>query len=527
MDINGAWKGACKALFKDEIGELGQFAAYLRRHIEPVSSRKSAVSGKDIAIFEEGFCPSARFIDNGEIAQFEKINHGARLDLDEIKDIDSIIGAVSDRFAYAGNILLGECSGIEGSNRCTDSHAIKDSQEMIGCKYSAYSTLLRDCEYSFGCTFTGEGKFGISCTQFFRSSRCFEALLTMACSDCYYTANLEGCSDCMFSFNLRNKSHCIGNQELPKDKYNAIKNGLLGQIRDELGSKKSVLSVTDLLSWGKGKPGNGPARNPPMKFPSKPPQREVEKSFSDTSALLLGRKLTGMQPYMGWLFSHVRTPFSHNSAKSGKPILVYPLKTHEAWAEGAVSLEEAWEMGRRSISAAQAESLQLETAKDALKEISYSTSDLVRGKNISVEECVNYFDCNGCFGGAGFYAEKMCACSFYTRECEAVFGCDLLFYSNFCIKCYHSSNLTRCFEVSDSKSSSGCYFCHNCENVHDSMFCFNAKSLRYAIGNVEIGKEAYGRIKKLVQEQIVQDLEKGKNLGISIYNIGCMKKKGK
>ena len=81
--------------------------------------------------------------------------------------------------------------------------------------------------------------------------------------------------------------------------------------------------------------------------------------------------------------------------------------------------------------------------------------------------------------------------------------------------------LARCVEVDSSRSSSDCYFCHNVENCAECMFCFNVKAKRYAIGNVEVGKEKYMQIKKLVLAELAARLEKDKTLAISIYNIGA------
>ena len=58
------------------------------------------------------------------------------------------------------------------------------------------------------------------------------------------------------------------------------------------------------------------------------------------------------------------------------------------------------------------------------------------------------------------------------------------------------------------------------------MFCFNVKNLRYAVGNVVVGKEAYLEIKKRVLASIVSELEKTKRLRYDIFNI-CEGRKGK
>jgi len=93
--------------------------------------------------------------------------------------------------------------------------------------------------------------------------------------------------------------------------------------------------------------------------------------------------------------------------------------------------------------------------------------------------------------------------------------------SSFCMKCYSSTKLTRCFEVNDSNACTDCYFCHNCENLTECMFCFNAKGKRYAIGNVEVGKEAYMKVKRLVQSQLAGELERTKGCKRDIYSIGA------
>ena len=55
------------------------------------------------------------------------------------------------------------------------------------------------------------------------------------------------------------------------------------------------------------------------------------------------------------------------------------------------------------------------------------------------------------------------------------------------------------------------------------MFCFNAKSLRYAIGNVEVGMEKFMEIKARLVGELAEKLEKNKRLDLSIYNFGCWK----
>jgi hypothetical protein len=51
------------------------------------------------------------------------------------------------------------------------------------------------------------------------------------------------------------------------------------------------------------------------------------------------------------------------------------------------------------------------------------------------------------------------------------------------------------------------------------MFCFNAKNLRYAIGNAEVGKEQFERAKRLLLAEITGSLERTGDYERSIYGI--------
>jgi len=53
------------------------------------------------------------------------------------------------------------------------------------------------------------------------------------------------------------------------------------------------------------------------------------------------------------------------------------------------------------------------------------------------------------------------------------------------------------------------------------MFCFNAKNLRYAVGNVEVGRERFMEMKKKLLGEIARELEGKKGLRWGIYNIGA------
>ncbi len=517
--LDEAWMSTCRAVLGGEVGGLEGFAPYLLEDVEPMSEKTSALSGKPVQAGEEYFPTEAVFIGHDEVKEYQQKHPAIRLDINQVKDLDSVLDGIREQAVYVGNLTLGKSEHLEESHRCTNSFYVKRSLMVESCKYVAYCSIHGQCENIFGCRYTREAKFGIRSTQFYRSARCFEAAVTMKCSDCHYTANMEDCSDCMFSFNQKGGRNLIGNRPFAKSEYLKLKAALLEQIRSDLSSKKRVMGLAELLSGARAA-GMGEQKEF-LQFPKKKPSQNVERSWEDVTAVLLGCRMKGLQDYGPWLFSHARKPRIVRSAKSQKNVLVMPLRSYLAWSDAMLTYEEAWEQGKQMLGIDEARALTIQNARQVLGDLKLATTDLRMGRNTAVEESVNYFDSSDCFFGAGYLQSKTSGYSFIVREGEGVFGSDTLLYSKFCVKCSHSTYLVRCMEVSDSFSSSDCLFCHNVENCQECMFCFNVKAKSYAIGNVEMKKEDYLRVKKLVLDEITAKLEKNKKLEFDIYNIGC------
>ena len=248
---------------------------------------------------------------------------------------------------------------------------------------------------------------------------------------------------------------------------------------------------------------------------------DIKKAFSQTTKILLGVDLGDAELYEKWLMHNVRMVFEQKSAVSTKPVYTLPFKFYMAARERSTQLEESLELGKRMLSEKDAQQISLSNAPQTLKDISYYTSQTVLGTNIEVVKSGLHLDSSYCYYGANFVNSKYCAYCMWPRQSEYIFGSDICFSSKFCINCYNSISLSRCFEVSYSNSCNDCMFCHNCEGCSDCIFCFNAKSLRYAIFNREYAKEEYLKIKKLVLSEISGKLLRDKNLDLNIYNLGC------
>jgi len=247
---------------------------------------------------------------------------------------------------------------------------------------------------------------------------------------------------------------------------------------------------------------------------------KIEQGFADTTALLFGTRLEHLHDYSAWLQQDlVATILSFKSAITGSDVHVPQVDFFKPMKDNLVTANEALEFGKKSLTDTQVYSLNLSNASTMLKDIRITCCDWVFGEIIDVKKCVAYGPLQYGYKNAFCWWNKMIAYSCIIRTSEYLFGCSHVTDSSFCIKCYDSIKLNRCFEVSASQSCNACYFCHNCENLDDCMFCFNLRGKKYAIANIEIGKGNYLKVKQIIMKNIADELEKSKKLRFTIFNL--------
>jgi len=245
--LSKAWDETCQILLGGQLGDIADYEKYLMKYVEEVQFRKSALSGKKVTTSSPSFCKSAKFISLDEQEKYDKMFREVKLNVNEIKDIDSIVSAIREKFYYGGNLISGNSSNFEDCDSCANSRYLHHCNELYDCKFMAYSSVLRFCEYCFGSSGGGETKFCINCYEVFEQNRCMENFRCYTCNDCFYCATLEQCNNCLFSFNQKNKIDCIGNLQLEKEKFFELKKKLLDEMREELKKKKEIPSILDLM----------------------------------------------------------------------------------------------------------------------------------------------------------------------------------------------------------------------------------------------------------------------------------------
>jgi hypothetical protein len=519
--VNKAWKATCRVLFGQEAGDISDCAEWLAEYEDRVRNEKSSVSGKDVTLSQNDYSKTARF------RAFDEVDFGAKfqpLSINDMKDIDSVIEALGERVYFTGNVILGNSSNVADSSSVAESHFVLGSTMVFDSKYVAYAQYVRRCDHVFGMMGSDKNIHAAKSTGA-EMTRCFECHMVEALFDCYYCAKVQNCHDCMFCFGAENDSYLIGNTKLLKEKYLALKKKLVSEIAEHIRKNGRVFSILELLQKaGEYRPDSRLKFAKEMEVPTS--LEPVEKAFSQTTGLLLGKKLSGIEDYAGYLSKHVPMNEIHPSALSGSRTIscgyrVHMLKLHdfskrmatddELRGIGKVGVGEG-ALGRLSVDA--------ETAANVLHPVAYMNLDKVAGQAINLRDCSVVINAQDCYCGSAFTWCKKCAYCFWSSVSEQVFGSACVFDSSFCVKCFYSKKMTRAFECDGCESCSDAYFSHNCENVRDSMFCFNAKNLTYAIGNGVLEQDKYKEIKAALIAQLAGELEKRKDLRWDIFGIG-------
>lgn len=259
------------------------------------------------------------------------------------------------------------------------------------------------------------------------------------------------------------------------------------------------------------------------------PMGELEKEFGLTTKILLGQEFEGIDAYGKWLGRHVPLPHPVYSKISGKEVWVNPplsFRKTKFTTKRVISMDDMAKVNASPFKPEDFINAKIADISERLiKPVSYLCGDFRFRTYDRVDRCSGAGDGRNLYYGEDLYLQiKNCAYSNYTLYSENMFGCHSAPRSKFCIHAYNSVNVTRCFEVDGCINSSDSYFCHNSESLSNCLFCFNSKSLRYAVGNVEVGPEKFAKTKKLLSDYIAAELKAKKYCSLDIYNVGCHKR---
>ncbi|MFA6530392.1 MAG: hypothetical protein WCT31_01575 [Candidatus Micrarchaeia archaeon] len=511
MDLEQAFQSASRVLFGTEIGNLSEFLPYLSELVMPCHKRKSSISGKEVMVAMPFYPKNSKFISQDEMekATFEPLN------INEIKDIDSLLAAAEERIAYCGNKVFGKCEAVARIDNCVDCAYVEDSHNVWEDRYCAFLSYVRESEFMFGCNALAGCKYSMRCQEGVEYSRCFETHYSSRISDSYYAFNCTGSQEIIFGFNLRSKRYAIGNLVLPKERYSELKKKLVSEMAEKLKEKKRIFSIADVV--GKSVKGAGQ----PVETPYSPVPLKVEDAFRKTTKILFEKEYSNSPDFADWLLRRAMVVKKIKGALGTPTYMVDGLPiVSEIPHTRIVTLQEALESSKNMVAIGDGDAPTLQTLLDYAAEHAYFTFEFVDGAS---EEAV---DVSSVFFSTHVYRVWDTTRAKYSGFATAIVRSDYVFGGffralecHFCINCYDPVNLKGCFEVDSSHNCFNSYFLHNCENMDNCLFCFNVKSKRYAVCNTEVGREEFMRVKKILLDYINGELEKKKSVGIDIFDV--------
>ena len=512
--LNKAWKTTIRVLLKtgkngtDEIGELKDYANFLEKFSLPPEQRTN------IQVWNDKYPINAKYTEYDKLDMsktFEPLN------INEIKDIDSIVNALKERFVYAGNTLIGNNGLVENSTNVNDSFCVYNSKSIISSKYIAYASSIISSEYIFGVQDSGNGKFIVAstCVGDQGAARLFNSYLIGNSSDIYFSHNLEGSQEIMFSFFLRGKRFVIGNVELSKEKYFPLKEKLLEDIADAFKHKK-MPTIYEIVS-GKKNP------NYLDKYPNpKGLKDRINIAFNRVAKVVLKEELGDIDEYKDYLT--ISIPYYDLSIEKDAITGVAILTAKDFWKvpKNAPMINKTnWKVVAEEIKNQnkKGNGLNYTNLKDSIKK---------HGKfsQIYAPNCTDY-DYPWLMGSSTHIyrnilsgSVKTSAYSLWPRESDNVFGSGIVISSSHIINTYLSTKINRGFEVDFSKDSSDIYFCHNVMGCNECMFTFNRAGGRFEIGGGKLEESKYYKLKDKLLEEITMELEDKKTYKYNIWNIG-------
>ncbi|MEM2137805.1 MAG: hypothetical protein QW568_01840 [Candidatus Anstonellaceae archaeon] len=511
--LDKAWNSTCRVLFGREIGPLEKYRDWLGVHLPKPARRKSRLSGKEVILAMDSYSRNARFLSEKEVVQ----NRNYALNINEIKDIDSIAEALAGKCEYVGNRFLGNSAYVEESDIVIDSQYVNNSTNIEESMYVDSSFMIRKgSKYIFGSGYMGVSEFIVRVVGTFNSKRCFESYFVPDSSDIFFSESCFGCRELMFCFGQRSTSYRIGNLALPKDNYRQLKAKLLSEVASELEKEGRFPTLLEMAGESAETAGKLEVEEEKLEQSMAP----MEKGFASACNVVLKRNIGSIRQYEGWLSQNtgellpLKTPFGR-VVQCPKDFAYVPSVPKGRM----VNFAEMIALGKKSL--AENEIQTLGGIRKAIGKIGYFTLELFDGENL------NYIDSPLVYHGTNIYktydvthGENTGVC-FLALNSKYVYGSYRILESQFSLKCYNSLYLNRCFELDSCSKCSDSYFCHNSEALQDCMFCFNMKGRRHFIGNTDVGKEKYAQVKGTVLAQIGEELEKKKSLKWNIFNIGA------
>ncbi|MBI4065556.1 hypothetical protein HY409_04295 [Candidatus Gottesmanbacteria bacterium] len=108
-----------------------------------------------------------------------------------------------------------------------------------------------------------------------------------------------------------------------------------------------------------------------------------------------------------------------------------------------------------------------------------------------------------------YNSQKLMYC-YNTKTCEYLFASKGSADSTFGIRIFDSGSVSNSFDVHWSGKCANSYFCHDCYDLRDCMFCFHLTSKQYCIANMQFTEEEYEKLKAMILTEYFAQLQSPK-----------------
>jgi hypothetical protein len=422
------------------------------------------------------------------------------LNINELKDIENVLDYVKESFSIVGNKVVGNSTGVTESTNVLSSTFVHNSTDITLSQYVAFSSFITKSKYVFGSHDIEESSFIINTVGMGEDcKRVFESMhLHGGSSDVYFSHHISGGREIMFSFFVFGKQYVIANTQLPKHKYQSIKQHLLEQMRDDLkqGTFKHFFQL--LLEVKE----DDDYELLPM---DQPPQPQLAQQYSRVTQTVLNqsRNLTEDQSFLTkqlpW-YDLIRIRNKRGEDVTGGRKYWFKDENVEALLSPPVQA-------------------QVEESDDISVEEILQRFKTHAGINFSKsKQSTNVLYSPTSYFSSYVYKTvlsihcKYVAYSFWPKDSALLFGASVVNNSSTSIRVFSSTDITRSFEVEGSDHCSEVYFCSGCYNVRRGMFSFGIRGKSNVVANTQLSSTEFDRVKAHLLPQVLEQ-------GITLFDI--------
>ncbi|PIT84697.1 hypothetical protein COU37_02110 [Candidatus Micrarchaeota archaeon CG10_big_fil_rev_8_21_14_0_10_45_29] len=237
---------------------------------------------------------------------------------------------------------------------------------------------------------------------------------------------------------------------------------------------------------------------------------DINDAWKSICKILLSREIGELRQYGDYLSEYVEKPSMKTSSISGKSVAV----SSSAYSKGAkfIAHDEMaqYEKIPHSVKLGINQIKDMDSILESISgKICYS-GNMVVGNSREVENSDTCEDAQYVSSSIRVFTSKFVAYSSDVRLSESIFGCDKVPDSKFLICSCHTHRSVRTMECLRVFLSSDCYYCCNLEDCSDCIFTFNQRNKRNMIGNVQLEKPEYLKLKKKLIAEFADTLESKK-----------------